>query len=96
MKKLYLAFLALLLGFVALQGCRKTKEVKVSWGGPKNISMTPIIAAQKGYFKEEGLSIETKYLQTGKIAMDALLSKDTDFSVIVESKVALIKYQPCS
>ena len=94
MKKSYFVFLALMLVLVVLTGCRKKPELKVSWGGPKNISMTPIIAAQKGYFQEEGLNVETKYLQTGKIAMDALLSKDTDFSVLVESNVAFIKYQP--
>lgn len=74
----------------------ETQLIKISWGGPKNISMTPIIAAKNGYFQEEGLNVETKYLQTGKIAMDALLSKDTDFSVLVESNVAFIKYQPGS
>lgn len=68
-------------------------SIKVTWGGPKNISMLPIIAEQKGFFKEEGLNIETKYLQTGKIAMDALLSKDLDFAVMVETNVAFIKYQ---
>ncbi|MCD4773083.1 MAG: NrtA/SsuA/CpmA family ABC transporter substrate-binding protein [Bacteroidales bacterium] len=69
------------------------KEIQVTWGGPKNISMLPIIAEKKGFFKEEGLNIETKYLQTGKIAMDALLSKDLDFAVMVETNVAFIEYQ---
>ena len=69
MKKRYCFYFVIFLISTGLVGCEKNKEdgkpIKVSWGGPKNISMTPIIAEKNGYFKEEGLNIETKYLQTG-------------------------------
>ncbi len=86
-------FLVFLYGCNNNQTKKSENKILVTWGGPKNISMLPIIAEKKGFFKEEGLNINTKYLQTGKIAMDALLSKDLDFAVMVETNVAFIKYQ---
>ncbi len=99
MKKIIGLYVMLLMVLVCFVGCggesteQTDEQIKVSWGGPKNISMLPIVADKKGYFKEAGLNIETKYLQTGKISMDALMSKDVDFSVLVETNVAFIKYQ---
>ncbi|ODS32626.1 MAG: ABC transporter substrate binding component [Candidatus Scalindua rubra] len=79
-------------------GCQRTTKERLErtivWGGPKNISMIPIIADKKGFFKRAGLNVQTNYIQTGKIAMDALMSKDIDFSVSVETNMAFIKYQP--
>lgn len=63
------------------------------WGGPKNISMLPIIAEQKGFFRAEGLEVRPNYLQTGKVAMDALVSGDLNFGVIVETNIAFVKFQ---
>lgn len=63
------------------------------WGGPKNISMLPIIADQKGLFAEEGLNVHANYVQTGKIAMDAVVSGDLNFGVIVDVNIGFVKFQ---
>lgn len=63
------------------------------WGGPSNISMIPIIAEREGFFAEEGLDIKVNYVQTGKIAMDAVVSGDLDFGVIVETNIAFVGFQ---
>jgi ABC-type nitrate/sulfonate/bicarbonate transport system substrate-binding protein len=65
----------------------------LTWGGPKNVSMLPILADEKGYFKDAGLAARPNYLQTGKIAMDALVSKDLDLAVIVDTNVAFVGFQ---
>jgi len=96
--------------FVALAnlGCRQTddgggngkgttpkpKPKTYTWGGPKNISMAPIVADQQGFFTQEGINVKPNYIQTGKMAMDAVVSKDIDFGVLVETNIAFIKYQP--
>lgn len=63
------------------------------WGGPKNISMLPIVAEHEGFFRAEGLEVRPNYLQTGKVAMDALISGDLNLAVIVETNVAFVKFQ---
>ena len=63
------------------------------WGGPTNISMLPIVAQQRGFFQAEGLDVRPNYLQTGKVAMDAVVSGDLNFGVIVETNVAFVKFQ---
>lgn len=63
------------------------------WGGPKNISMLAIIAERQGYFREVGLNVRPNYVQTGKIATDALVSGDLDFGIIVETNIAFIQFQ---
>ncbi|HYN23008.1 MAG TPA: ABC transporter substrate-binding protein, partial [Thermoanaerobaculia bacterium] len=65
----------------------------VVWGGPKNISMLPLIAERKGFFKAEGLNTRPNYLQTGKLAMDAVVSRDLDFGVLVDTNIAFVKFQ---
>jgi ABC-type nitrate/sulfonate/bicarbonate transport system substrate-binding protein len=64
------------------------------WGGPTNISMLAIVAQQKGLFRAVGLDTQPIYLQTGKMAMDAVVSGDLDVGIIVETNIALIQYQP--
>jgi NitT/TauT family transport system substrate-binding protein len=75
------------------QAAGATKTATLVWGGPKNISMLPILADQKGFFREAGLDVRPNYVQTGKIAMDALVSRDLHFSVIVETNIAFVKFQ---
>ena len=72
---------------------RNSEDDTLVWGGGKNISMLPIIANKKGFFREIGLSLKTQYVQTGKIAMDAVISGDLDFGVVVETNLAFIKFQ---
>ena len=63
------------------------------WGGPKNISMLPIIADKKGFFSQEGLTVLPNYVQTGKIAMDAIVSGDLNFGVIVDVNIGFVEFQ---
>jgi ABC-type nitrate/sulfonate/bicarbonate transport system substrate-binding protein len=65
----------------------------VVWGGPKNISMLPILAEQQGFFKAEGLDARPNYVQTGKIAMDAVVSRDLQLGVIVDVNIGFVKFQ---
>ena len=73
-----------------------TKEDTIKWGGPKNIAMLPILAQDQGFFAEEGLIAERNDIQTGKMAMDALISGDIDIAVLVETNIAFIEFQPGS
>ena len=80
----------------AISGCERGEQAPskpLVWGGPKNISMIPIIAAKKGFFKESGLDIRTNNVQTGKIAMDAVVSGDLDFGIIVDTNIAFVEFQ---
>jgi ABC-type nitrate/sulfonate/bicarbonate transport system substrate-binding protein len=69
-------------------------DTLVSWGGPKNISMLPIIAEKKGFFTKEGLNIKRQDIQTGKLAMDAVNSGSIDIGVIVDTNIAFIEFKP--
>ncbi|MBF0555211.1 MAG: NrtA/SsuA/CpmA family ABC transporter substrate-binding protein [Nitrospirae bacterium] len=69
---------------------------QVKLGGPKNISMAAIVAEKEGYFRSEGLNVESSNIQTGKVAMDALLSGNIDFAIIVDTNIAFVKFQPGS
>jgi ABC-type nitrate/sulfonate/bicarbonate transport system substrate-binding protein len=66
------------------------------FGGPKNISMLPIIAEKRGYFGKNGLNMERKDILTGGLTYDALVNKEIDFGVIVDTNIALanIKENP--
>lgn len=68
-----------------------TTQIKI--GGPKNISMLPLIAKSKGYFKEKGIDVEFVPIQTGKIAQDSLISGDIDVAVLVETNIAFMAYR---
>lgn len=63
------------------------------WGGPKNISMLPLVAERKGFFKVAGIDVKANFIQTGKIAMDALISGDLDLAIIVDTNIAFVKFQ---
>jgi NitT/TauT family transport system substrate-binding protein len=75
----------------------KEKQPAIStplvWGGPKNISFLPIIAEHKGFFKQQGLDARPNYVQTGKIAMDAVVSGDLNLGVIVDVNIGFVKFQ---
>lgn len=68
-------------------------NLQITWGGPKNIAMLPIIAQQKGLFQKQGLSAKHAYLQTGKISLDSVVRGDIQFGVIVEATVAFAGFQ---
>lgn len=60
----------------------------VRWGGPKNISMLPLIADAKGLFANHQIQSTFIDIQTGKKAMDALRTNDIDVGVLVDTNIA--------
>lgn len=78
---------------VLVSGC-SSSEQSITWGGPKNISMLPILAQEQGYFAEAGLDATRQDIQTGKQTLDTLISGKIDFGVVVEPTIATIKFQP--
>ena len=80
---------------VLVSGCSgSSNEESITWGGPKNISMLPILAQEQGYFAEAGLDATRQDIQTGKQTLDTLISGKIDFGVVVEPTIATIKFQP--
>lgn len=72
-------------------GCTQESDQKlkkIAWGGPKNISMLPIIAQENQIFQKNGLDSSKNYLQTGKITLDAVARGDIQFGIIVEATIA--------
>ena len=78
---------------VLVSGCSSSED-SITWGGPKNISMLPILAQEQGYFAEAGLDATRQDIQTGKQTLDTLISGKIDFGVVVEPTIATIKFQP--
>jgi ABC-type nitrate/sulfonate/bicarbonate transport system substrate-binding protein len=71
-----------------------TKGLSVSWGGPKNISMLPLVAEKQGYFTKAELSAKREDIQTGKLAMDAVNSGKLDIGILVDTNIAYAQFQP--
>src|SRR5688572_16584042 len=67
--------------------------VSLKWGGPKNISMLPLIATTQGFFAKYRLAAAYIDIQTGKKAMDALRTGDLDVGVLVDSNLAFAGYE---
>jgi NitT/TauT family transport system substrate-binding protein len=79
-----LGFLVWKYGFTKPNG-----EIKVNLTSPQTaFSIPTIIAAEKGFFKEEGVDVAVNYVGTGKIAMDDLLGGKADFANVVETNIA--------
>jgi ABC-type nitrate/sulfonate/bicarbonate transport system substrate-binding protein len=110
MKRNTLGILAISLATLTLAGCfgepnklpntsasnapTSTTGTALSWGGPKNIAMLPIIAEQQGFLTKAGLTAKRQDIQTGKLAMDAVNSGSLDIGIIVDTNIAFIKFQP--
>lgn len=90
---LVIVVLATAIAFRVFHGSGTVGPRTLVWGGPRNISMIAIIADKKGFFEKEGLDIRSNYVQTGKIAMDAIVSGDLDFGVIVDTNIAFVEFQ---
>ncbi|RYU89459.1 hypothetical protein EWM62_14150 [Mucilaginibacter terrigena] len=83
----------LLVTALALYGCNqandKSNAIKVNLTAPQTAYSIPtIIAIEKGFFKENKITVNINYVKTGKIAMDDLLAGKADFANIVETNVA--------
>jgi ABC-type nitrate/sulfonate/bicarbonate transport system substrate-binding protein len=71
-----------------------TPASMVSWGGPKNISMLPIIAERKGFMDKENLNAKRQDIQTGKLVVDAIISGNLNIGITTDTNIAFIKFQP--
>lgn len=61
--------------------------------GPKNIAMLPIIADKRGLFGQVGVMARFEPLQTGKLAMDAVVAGQVDLGILVDTNVAHVMFQ---
>ncbi len=90
------------LAVLAACSCAKTSDenpvttkplTKVTLAASKNIWNTlSLVAADQGYFKEEGLDVDIQFLQAGRYCLDAVLSKSADFGDIVEVNIAFLAF----
>ncbi|MGF1480816.1 MAG: ABC transporter substrate-binding protein [Cyanophyceae cyanobacterium] len=87
-------FLGLTVAITSCSSQPSSNGTDITWGGPKNISMLPILAQEQGYFAEAGLETERQDIQTGKQTLDTLISGNIDFGIVVEPTIATIKFQP--
>lgn len=60
----------------------------MTMAGPTNISMLPIVADKRGFFRLEGVALSFQSIQTGKQAMDAVVSGQIDIGVVVDTNIA--------
>lgn len=66
---------------------------KVTFATSKNMWCgLGLIANEKGFFKDEGLDVDIKFLDAGRYCLDALVSNSTDFATIVEVNTAYFGY----
>lgn len=78
-----------------LIGCNNPnkKNEKLSFATSKNMWCgLGLIAQDKGFFKEEGLNVDVKYLDAGRYCLDALVSNSVEFATIVEVNLAYFGY----
>ncbi len=85
----FFLFLALIL-FLGASGALAADRAseKVTFVGALNISLAAIVATEKGFFAQEGLDVDFQITQTGKLAMEAVLSGRADFGSIVGTNAA--------
>ena len=84
-------FLSLLI--FTLSGTSSWANEKLVYAGPPNISIPVIVALDQGYFAAEGLDVDYQPLQTGKQAMEAVLSGRADFGSVVTPNVVYAGFQ---
>ncbi len=100
MKKTYLLAIIIILiigGIFVFRGKKEKSEIistkiKVAFIQNDLGSVLPFIALEKGYFQQEGLEIEPIYVNSGKEALNTLLSNDTDLALISETNLAFLSF----
>ena len=65
-------------------------EIKIT--RTNNLGLLPFIAENQGFFAEAGISLKVLNLQTGKMAMDSLISGDSEIATIVDSNVSFVGF----
>jgi len=87
--------LLLFSAFLIFSGCTKQNNqlTKTTLATSKNMWCTlSLIANEKGYFKQEGLDVDVKYLEAGRYCMDAVVSGSADFGNVVEVNVGYLGF----
>src|SRR3989344_2062112 len=100
MKKIYLftIIVIIIIGAVFVFRGKKEKsevtpiKIKVAFIQNDLGSVLPFIALEKGYFQQEGLEIEPIYVNSGKEALNTLLSNDADLAIIAETPLAYLSF----
>lgn len=87
-------FSLILAGSMSLVGCGGGGGdglTDVSLVASRNLwSTVPVIAEQQGFFEEEGLEVNIKYVQAARFAMDAIVSDTSDLGTVVEINIAYL------
>jgi len=94
MRKLSLFLLVFFLT-ISLTSCvNNSKDLKTMHLAISKIDWNTlsIIAAEKGFFAEQGLNLEITYLPTGVQCLEALVSNSADIGTVVDTNVANFGY----
>jgi NitT/TauT family transport system substrate-binding protein len=68
------------------------EEQKLILGSTANLGVLPLVAKHDSIFVKNGIEVDYRKFQTGKMTMDALISGDIEIGTIVDSNVAFIGY----
>ena len=52
-----------------------------------------VVAKEKGFFKEEGLDVETVIVGTGREGLDALINKNVEINFVVDTPMANLGFK---
>lgn len=83
-------YVSLLFAFIQREA--EAQDRTLSVGSTPNLGVTPLVALHQGFFQKNGLKVEYKKLQTGKITMDALISGDIDVGTIVDANIGFLNF----
>jgi ABC-type nitrate/sulfonate/bicarbonate transport system substrate-binding protein len=89
--KLITLVILILIGIILFKVCTQNdnKVKQVNFATSKNMwCALGLIANENGYFADEGLKVNIKYLDAGKYCLDALVSNSVEFATIVEVNIA--------
>lgn len=69
------------------------QPVALTIGGPPNISFLAEIANSRGFFREEGLEVTIRPIQTGKLAQDAVIAGQLDYGIVLDVNTAALGFR---
>jgi len=78
--------------FVAHQEKLEISKIRVSTNKTP-YSTLYVVAKEKGFFKEEGLDVETVIVGTGREGLDALISKNVEINFVVDTPMANLGFK---
>lgn len=79
----------IVVGISCQRASSPTPRTPVTLATSKNVWCTlALVALDRGFFADEGLDVDVKYLDAGRYCLDAVVSESADFGTIVEVNVA--------